>query len=60
VLATARNVGMVVGVGVSGAVLTTWMAHASRPAVGLVHGTQAALLLAAGLAVTGAITSALR
>ena len=60
VLATARNVGMVVGVGLSGAMLTTWMAHASRPDVGLVHGTQAALLLAAGLAVTGAITSALR
>jgi EmrB/QacA subfamily drug resistance transporter len=60
VLATARNVGMVLGVGISGAVLTTWLAHASRPAEGLLHGVQASLVVAAVLACTGAVTSALR
>ncbi|NJD10092.1 MAG: MFS transporter [Gemmatimonadetes bacterium] len=60
VLATARNLGMVVGVGISGAVLTTWLAHAPDAAAGLRHGTMAALLLAAALALIGAATSALR
>jgi EmrB/QacA subfamily drug resistance transporter len=60
VLATARNVGMVVGVGLSGAVLTTWIAQSALPGIGIVQGVQAALLLAAGLAVLGCFTSSLR
>jgi EmrB/QacA subfamily drug resistance transporter len=60
VLATARNVGMVLGVGVAGAVFTTVVAHVSTPSVALVAGVRASLLVAAGLALAGAGTSALR
>jgi hypothetical protein len=41
-------------------VLTTWIARSGLPGVGLVQGVQAALLLAAGLAVLGCFTSSLR
>jgi EmrB/QacA subfamily drug resistance transporter len=58
VLATARNVGMVVGVGVAGAIFTSVLAHGGSAA--LLHGVQAALYAAAGIAVVGALTSALR
>lgn len=60
VLATARNVGMVLGVGFAGAVFTTVLAHAATPAAGLSAGVRASLLAAAGVAVLGAITSATR
>jgi len=60
VLATARNVGMVVGVGISGAVLTSWMARAGGGSAGLLPGVQTALAVAAVLAASGAIISALR
>ena len=60
VLATARNVGMVLGVGFAGAVLTTVVAHAAVPAEGLAAGVRASLLGAAGLAALGAVTSATR
>jgi len=60
VLATARNMGMVLGVGIAGAVFTTVVAHASVPLDGLVAGVRAALLTAAGIALVGAVTSALR
>jgi EmrB/QacA subfamily drug resistance transporter len=61
VLATARNAGMVLGVGLAGAVFTTVLAGApegSLPA--LVAGTQASLWVAAAVAVVGAVTSGLR
>ena len=55
VLATARNVGMVLGVGISAAVLMTVMAHSTGEAVlGLVKGAQASLLVAAVAALLGA------
>jgi EmrB/QacA subfamily drug resistance transporter len=60
VLATARNVGMVLGVGFAGAVFTTVVARAATPAAGLPTGAQASLLAAAGVAVAGAVLSALR
>lgn len=60
VLATARNVGMVLGVGFAGAVFTTVVAHAGSPAAGLAAGVRASLLAAAGVALLGAITSAAR
>ena len=60
VLATARNVGMVLGVGFAGAVFTTVVAHAAVPAEGLAAGVRASLLGAAGLAALGAVTSATR
>jgi EmrB/QacA subfamily drug resistance transporter len=60
VLATARNVGMVLGVGFAGAVFTTVVARAGVPADGLAAGVRASLLAAAVLAALGAVTSATR
>ena len=60
VLATARNVGMVLGVGYAGAVFTTVLARAGRQASGLPAAVRASLLAAAGLAAIGTILSALR
>jgi EmrB/QacA subfamily drug resistance transporter len=60
VLATARNVGMVLGVGFAGAVFTTIVAHAASPSVGLIAGVRASLFVAAGVAAVGTVTSALR
>lgn len=60
VLATSRNVGMVLGVGFAGAIFTTVATHASSPASGLVAGIRASLLAAAGVALAGAVTSAVR
>jgi len=60
VLATCRNMGMVLGVGIAGAVFTTVLTHSAMPAVGLVGGVRAALLTASGIALIGALTSALR
>lgn len=60
VLATARNVGMVLGVGFAGAVFTTVVARAAVPAAGLPVGISAALFAAAGVAALGALTSAVR
>ena len=64
VLAEARNVGMVLGVGMAGAVFTTVMAHGSAGAAGdvpsLVRGVQAGLLAAALVAGAGVVTSWMR
>jgi len=60
VLATSRNVGMVLGVGFAGAIFTTVTTHAASPAEGLVAGIRASLLAAAGVALVGALTSAVR
>lgn len=60
VLATARNVGMVMGIGISAAVLTTVMAHAGDNGAGLVTGVRASLLVAAALATAGIGTSLVR
>ncbi len=58
VLAEARNVGMVLGVGMAGAVFTTVMAHGADGDVGsLVRGVQAGLLVAALVAAVGVVTS---
>ena len=60
VLATARNVGMALGVGFAGAVFTTVVAHAAIPADGLAAGVRASLFGAAIVAAVGAATSAAR
>lgn len=60
VLATARNVGMVLGVGFAGAIFTTIASQGASPAAGLVAGVRASLLAAAGVALLGAGTSAVR
>ena len=62
VLATARNAGMVLGVGLAGAVVTTILAQgqASGSTRALFDGVSAAFLMAAGAAVLGILTSAVR
>ncbi|MEA4909059.1 MAG: MFS transporter [Anaerolineaceae bacterium] len=58
ILATARNVGMALGTGLAGAILTTFLGS-SRPGA-LYQGTHVAFLVAAGLALASGLTSALR
>jgi EmrB/QacA subfamily drug resistance transporter len=58
VLATARNVGMVCGIGLAGAILTTLLTGGGPNA--LVHGVQGALYAAAGIALLGTAMSWLR
>jgi len=56
VLATARNVGMVLGVGISGAVFTTVLAHGGT----LTRGVQESLYLGVAVAGLGAVTAFVR
>jgi EmrB/QacA subfamily drug resistance transporter len=58
VLALARNVGMVLGVGLTGAVFTTMLAHGqgNEPVI-IVRAVAAGLLFAAGMALLAAISS---
>jgi EmrB/QacA subfamily drug resistance transporter len=59
ILATARNVGMVLGVGLAGAILTSVMA--STPGNNaLFSAVHAGLLVGAGLALVGALVSSVR
>ncbi len=67
ILATARNFGMVLGVGISGSIFTTLIAHgAGSTTVGEASGVvffkaiQVSFLVAAGIALTGVFTSASR
>lgn len=59
VLATARNLGMVLGIGISGAVFTTMMGrHVDAPRLAaMVLAVRATLFVAAGLAAVGTVTS---
>lgn len=56
VLATARNVGMVLGIGISGAVFTTVLAHGGS----LTRGVQESLYVGVGMAAMGAVTAFVR
>src|SRR5207237_10589354 len=58
VLATARNAGMVLGVGLAGAILTTVLHHGGDAAV--VRAVGVGLLVDAALAAAGVLTAALR
>ncbi len=62
ILATARNVGMVLGVGFAGAIFTTIQARdqASGAPAALFAGVDAGWLAAAGVAVIGVLASAVR
>lgn len=61
VLALARNVGMVVGVGLAGAVFTTVLGRAgAAEAASIVNAMRASYLLSAGVAVAGLAIAALR
>ncbi|HYM60050.1 MAG TPA: DHA2 family efflux MFS transporter permease subunit [Thermoanaerobaculia bacterium] len=58
ILATARNVGMVLGFGLSGAIFTTILANGGHEA--LVHGVEASLYAGAAVALLGAVTAFVR
>lgn len=58
ILATARNVGMVLGIGMAGAIFTS-VVHA-RGDAGLFEGISTALLAATIIAILGALVSAIR
>jgi EmrB/QacA subfamily drug resistance transporter len=61
ILATARNVGMVLGVGLAGAVFTTVLERSStQDALGLVSAVQTSYLVVTSAAVLGIFVSALR
>ena len=62
ILATARNVGMVLGVGLAGAIFTTVQSAGagSDASTALISGIQAGWLVAAGVAALGALASAMR
>lgn len=62
ILATARNVGMALGIGVAGAVFTTLLGGADPTSASpaLFQAVRGGLLVAAGAAALGAITSAVR
>lgn len=62
ILATARNVGMALGIGVAGAVFTTLLGSAdpTSPSPALFHAIHGSLLVATGAAALGALTSAVR
>ena len=56
VLANARNVGMVLGIGISGAVFTTVLAHGGT----LTRGVQESLYVGVAMAAMGAVTAFVR
>lgn len=58
VLATARNVGMVLGIGLSGAILTTFTALS--PTSGIFQAVAVGFVVAAGIAVAAAVASGSR
>lgn len=59
ILATARNVGMVLGIGLAGAIFSTVQTVSSAPNA-LYQGIAASFIVAAGIAVVGALTSVVR
>jgi EmrB/QacA subfamily drug resistance transporter len=61
IMATARNVGMVLGVGLSGAIFTTLLSHpAESQSAALFDATHASFLAAAIIAALGMLVSAIR
>jgi anti-sigma factor RsiW len=62
ILASSRLVGMALGVGLAGAVLTTGLARsqASDAATALIDGVRAGFLVASGVAALGVVVSANR
>ncbi|GIK42179.1 MAG: MFS transporter [Chloroflexota bacterium] len=62
IMATARNMGMVLGVGLAGAVFTTVQAQAqvAGSATATYEGIRAGFMVAVGVALVGVLTSAIR
>jgi MFS family permease len=58
VTATARNVGMILGVGISGAIFSTFIKI--RPQDGFFHGIHVAFLVACVISLLGCAASAVR
>lgn len=59
-MATARNVGMVLGVGISGAIFTTILSHSEADPRSLYHAASVSFLVAAGFAIVGVLSSSIR
>jgi hypothetical protein len=61
VLATARSVGMVLGIGIAGAIFTTILAHGSMDGSEnvLFFAIQTSFLITSGIAILGVVTSAI-
>ncbi len=59
-MATARNVGMVLGVGISGAIFTTILSHSQAEPGSLFHAASVSFLVAAGIAILGVLSSSVR
>lgn len=59
-LATARSIGMVLGVALPSAILATVMSHSQGNPTGLFLGIKASFWVAAAIALVGALTSAVR
>ncbi|MCJ7660970.1 MAG: hypothetical protein MUO67_17615, partial [Anaerolineales bacterium] len=62
ILATSRSVGMVLGVGIAGAIFTTMLAQTSAENGGNLFflAIQTSFLVTSGIAIFGVITSAIR
>ena len=62
ILATSRSVGMVLGVGIAGAIFTTTLSHTSAEIGGNLFflAIQTSFLVTSGIAIFGVITSAIR
>jgi MFS family permease len=58
ILASARNVGMVLGIGMAGAILLSHLA--ADPAAGLLPGVRGGFLAASGMAVLGIVAAAVK
>lgn len=59
-MATARNIGMVLGVGISGAIFTTLLAHSPDDPRSLYQAASVSFLVAAGFALAGVLSSSIR
>jgi EmrB/QacA subfamily drug resistance transporter len=59
-LATARNVGMVLGVALPSAILATVLSHSQGNKIALFMGIEMSFWIATGIALLGALTSAVR
>ena len=62
ILATSRSVGMVLGIGIAGAIFTTLLTHSSAEFSGNMFfiAIQTSFLVSSGIAILGIITSAIR
>jgi len=61
IMATSRNLGMVLGIGLAGAILTTFVSHSSTdPTSAIFEAIHVAFLVAAGFSILGSFITSLR